>query len=193
MMEISKNHHWVILLFGIIIALGTFIRIYLSTHPEKEKKNTLIAPVQNLAVEIRGRVSKPGIYFLSSGSCLKDLLDEAGFISQEPGLTHWQTGLPLRAGDGVTLDQNETGGTVVSIRPMEARKLFFLNLPIDVNAATETDLMVIPGIGPKTARSIVSYKIRWGPFSKIADLKKVPGLGDKRLGTVSKYLAVKAE
>ncbi len=192
-MEVSKSHHWVVLLTGIIIVLSTFIRIYLSTHPEKEKGHTLIEPIQQVAVEIRGRVSKPGIYFLPNGSCLKDLMDEAGLHSKKAGLTHWQMGLPLRAGDSISIEQDEEGEIVVSTRPMVARKLFFLNLPIEVNAATKIDLMVIPGIGPKTAKSIVSYRIRWGPFLKIADLKGVPGLGGKRFGFVSKYLTVSAE
>jgi hypothetical protein len=52
-------------------------------------------------------------------------------------------------------------------------------LPIDLALAGETDLRALPGIGPGLARRIVEGRTR-GPFCRIDDLGRVPGLGDKR-------------
>lgn len=189
-MELSRSHHWVILLAAVLISLFTLLRIFYSSRTDRDQETALIEPLHEMAVEIKGMVSRPGIYFLPSGSRLNDLLKDAGFISQKAALSPWQKGLPLGAGNIITLLLDRKDRIAVSIRPMEPRKLFFLNLPIDVNAATKKDLMVIPGIGPKTARAIVSYRTRWGPFSGIADLEKVSGLGRKRVRRLSKYLKV---
>ncbi len=191
-MEASRIHHWVILLAAVVITLSTLLRIFHSSRPGRDQETTLIEPLHEVAVEIKGMVSRPGVYFLPSGSYLNDLLKKAGFISPKGALSPWQKELPIKTGNIITLAPDGKDKIAVSIRLMEPRKLFFFDLQIDVNAATEKDLMVIPGIGPKTARAIVSYRTLWGPFSGIAELKKVSGLGHKRVRRFSKYLTVTA-
>lgn len=192
-MEVSRSHHWVILFAAILIALYTLLRIFFSSSLEKDQETNLTEPIHEVAVEIRGMVSKPGIYFLLKDSSLNDLLEKAELTLPKGILSHWQRDLPLQAGSLITVEEDGMGGVAISIRKMEARKLFFLNLPIDVNAASARDLMVIPGIGPKTARAIVSYRNRRGAFSRIADLEDVPGVGAKRLDSFSRYLTVTTE
>ncbi len=47
--------------------------------------------------------------------------------------------------------------------------------PVDINSATEKELITLPGIGAKTAKEIVSAR----PFKTVDDLKNVKGIGDK--------------
>ena len=47
--------------------------------------------------------------------------------------------------------------------------------PVDINSATEKELITLPGIGAKTAKEIVSAR----PFKSVDDLKNVKGIGDK--------------
>ena len=47
--------------------------------------------------------------------------------------------------------------------------------PIDINTATEKELIALPGVGAKTAKEIVAAR----PFKTIDDLKNVKGIGDK--------------
>jgi competence protein ComEA len=56
--------------------------------------------------------------------------------------------------------------------PMSAKKP---NKPVDINNASEKELMTLPGVGPKIAKEIVASR----PFQSIDDLKKVKGVGDK--------------
>ena len=54
------------------------------------------------------------------------------------------------------------------------------------------DLSNIPGIGLKLSQKIVAYRNRYGYFSKIADIKNVKGIGEKKFKKIKKYLAVTA-
>ncbi len=51
--------------------------------------------------------------------------------------------------------------------------------PIDINTASAEELAKLPGIGPMTARFIVSYRGENGPFRAVEDLMSVKGIGRK--------------
>jgi competence ComEA-like helix-hairpin-helix protein len=63
---------------------------------------------------------------------------------------------------------------------------------IDINDAEEGDLLAVPGIGPRTAENIVRLRERCGGFSCLEDLRRVPGLGRRKLATLEPYIEVKA-
>jgi competence ComEA-like helix-hairpin-helix protein len=50
---------------------------------------------------------------------------------------------------------------------------------IDINKATEENLVALPGIGIKTARAIVAYGKAIGGYKSIEQLRLVRGVGDK--------------
>ncbi|WP_416144507.1 helix-hairpin-helix domain-containing protein [Planococcus koreensis] len=50
---------------------------------------------------------------------------------------------------------------------------------VDINSATDAELMELPGIGPSKAAAIITYRTENGNFEKIEDLKDVTGIGDK--------------
>ena len=51
---------------------------------------------------------------------------------------------------------------------------------INLNAASEAELTLLPGVGPATAKRIVAYRTRYG-FRCIEDLLKVAGIGPAKL------------
>lgn len=48
---------------------------------------------------------------------------------------------------------------------------------IDVNAANEAELTLLPGIGPALAARIVTDREQHGPFATLDDLQRVRGIG----------------
>ena len=52
---------------------------------------------------------------------------------------------------------------------------------INVNTATKEELMMLPGIGEKTASAIVAYRKANGPFKTIDDMTKIKGISKKKL------------
>ncbi len=50
---------------------------------------------------------------------------------------------------------------------------------IPLNNATAAQLATLPGIGPAKARAIVEARVRSGPFRRVDDLQRVPGIGPR--------------
>lgn len=65
--------------------------------------------------------------------------------------------------------QESTVKRAADVAPAPAR--------INVNTAPEYELRLLPGIGPKTARSIIEYRRSHGEFSALDDLQEVKGIG----------------
>jgi len=61
---------------------------------------------------------------------------------------------------------------------------------IDPNLASQTDWETLPGIGPVLAQRIIDYRRAHGPYKKIADLRKVSGIGRKKLERIKPYLII---
>ncbi len=62
--------------------------------------------------------------------------------------------------------------------------------PIDLNHATAAQLEQVPGIGPSTARAILRFREKSGPFHSVDELRSLPGFGPKRLARMRPYLTV---
>ena len=66
----------------------------------------------------------------------------------------------------------------------------FYNNQIDINTASADLLSMLPGVGKTIAERIVSYRQANGLFKSIQDLERVPGLGEKTIETIAKYITV---
>lgn len=62
--------------------------------------------------------------------------------------------------------------------------------PIDLNSCSQSDLMSIDGIGKVTANKILDYRIKYGSFSTIEELKDVDGIGEATYQNLIKYVYV---
>lgn len=61
---------------------------------------------------------------------------------------------------------------------------------ISINTANAEMLTEVPGIGPKTAGKIISYREEHGAFKTLEDLQEVKGIGDKSLAKMKPYLTM---
>jgi competence ComEA-like helix-hairpin-helix protein len=63
---------------------------------------------------------------------------------------------------------------------------------VNVNTASEEELMRLPGVGPKMAERIMEARAR-RPFVKAAQLRKVKGIGPKKWAKLAPYVRVEGE
>ena len=61
---------------------------------------------------------------------------------------------------------------------------------VDINTADATTLMTVPGIGKSLAQRIVDFRQKNGAFTKVDDLVKVQGIGERSLERIRPYLVV---
>ena len=52
-----------------------------------------------------------------------------------------------------------------------------ISFPIDINSATQKELMALPGIGETLAQRILDYRTQHGNFPSTAELLNVEGIG----------------
>ncbi len=62
--------------------------------------------------------------------------------------------------------------------------------PLNLNTASVEELMMVKGIGEKTAEKIVDYRYVNGYFYSLDDLLNVDGIGEKKLTALNGYLYI---
>ena len=127
-------------------------------------------------VDVKGAVSKPGVYLCPSDARIQDAIQQAGGITEKGDV------------NSVNLSQRLTDEMVIYIPTLNEAKTLkespFISQTvsddmISLNHATVTELETLPGIGPKKAQSIVAYREQNGGFQSIEELKRVDGIGEK--------------
>ena len=64
---------------------------------------------------------------------------------------------------------------------------------INLNTATEEQLMRLPTVGPAKAERIVTWRKKNGGFRRIADIRRVKGFGYKTFKRLEPFLEIKGE
>ncbi|MGB0037163.1 MAG: helix-hairpin-helix domain-containing protein [Candidatus Acidiferrales bacterium] len=62
--------------------------------------------------------------------------------------------------------------------------------PIELNTATIEQLEQLPGIGPGTAKAIVRFREKSGPFERVEDLLAIRGISKARLEKLRPFITV---
>jgi comEA protein len=62
--------------------------------------------------------------------------------------------------------------------------------PLDLNIATIEQLQDLPGIGPTTAKAIIQFREKSGPFKRVEDLLAIHGISRARLEKLRPYVTV---
>ena len=64
---------------------------------------------------------------------------------------------------------------------------------LNLNTATEEQLMLLPTVGPAKAERIVTWRKKNGGFRRTADLRRVKGFGYKTFKRLEPFLDIKGE
>lgn len=64
---------------------------------------------------------------------------------------------------------------------------------VNLNTATEEQLMLLPTVGPAKAERIVTWRKKNGGFRRTADLRRVKGFGYKTFKRLEPFLDIKGE
>jgi competence protein ComEA len=144
-----------------------------------------------VVVELNDGRERGGIFRLPAGAVLEDALKAAG-VPDRGAFPQASLKASLASGMSIVIRRTAAGKPEAAVGAMTAATRLALDLPIDVNAASSSDLVLIPGIGPKTAEKIVVLRQERTRFRSLDELAAVKGIKDKRLERFRKYLYVDA-
>jgi len=138
----------------------------------KKIKNAKIQNYRNtIKVKISGCVKRPGIYEVSRGTSLMELLEE------QCGITGYAD---LRGLYNIILDDGEE-------YYIPYRKLRY-GEKININTATEEELCRLPYVNRSIAREIIKYREKYGQFDTIEEIMEISGIGEKKFNYIKKHL-----
>jgi competence protein ComEA len=137
-----------------------------------------------IAAEVTGSQDADGIYFLPESMPILTILDVTGVEG-----TIESTGAVVSDSTAITISAE---GGVLKIGDMPAVRRLALGLPIDLDRASAEELSRVPGIGDKLAAHIVQLRQIHGKFKSLLDLKAIPGIKEKKLINLEKYLFVRS-
>lgn len=121
-------------------------------------------------VYICGSVCEPGVYEMPAGSRVCDVIREAGGLLEDAAADAVNQAEPVADGEMVRIPSRQELTEAAETAEQDPR--------VNLNTATEEELMTLPGIGESKAESIVSYREEHGGFTRIEDLMEISGIKD---------------
>jgi competence protein ComEA len=147
------------------------------------------AAAATLVVQAAGAVTRPGVYRLSTGARVDDLVAAAGGLATDADPD--RVNLAARLTDGEKVYVPRVGESLPADSAAEgAGSSTAPSAPVDLNTASVTELDALPGVGPATAQAIVDYRTQHGPFRSVDDLLDVRGIGPAKLDAIRPLVSV---
>lgn len=137
----------------------------------------------DIYVDISGYVKNPGVYQVSQGTRIFQVIEKAGGLTQGADIKSLNRAEEVTDGQKIIIyAEGETEATFESEEEQESK--------VNINKADSAALQDVPGIGPATAEKIIRYREENGYFRSIEDLLNVSGIGEKTLENMREYITV---
>ncbi len=152
-------------------------------------------------VYITGEVVRPGVYEVSPGDRMYLAVEKAGGFTLQADTQGVNLASPLQDAMHIKIPARFSPGENPS-DTLELKRAPGERSPspgtsalpslLDINSAGVEDLERLPGIGPVLARRILETRKELGGFKNPGEILKVPGIGSKRLETITPLITVGA-
>ena len=175
-----------------------------------EPLSTVPTPL-TVRVHVAGAVVHPGVYTVSSSARVVDAVKAAGGATPRADLERINLAQTIVDTEQVFVPFRSTRTTKITVAPRlrPSRTTVPVSVPtipgalpiigvptttvtplINLNSASSDQLDTLPGVGPSTAKAIISYRNRKGPFRKVEDLLNVPGIGPSKVAAIRDQVTV---
>ncbi len=155
-----------------------------------------------LAIHVSGEVVSPGVYHLDEGSRVYDAIVAAGGFNPCADGDSLNQARSLKDGEQLRItskehERPEDGAVLSSTSDSQLQTLSETKGTansstslVNINTASIEQLDVLPGVGASTAQKIVTHREKEGPFLQKEDLKRVPGIGDRKYASLEGSICV---
>ena len=151
-----------------------------SDDSTKDDSNT------DIYVHICGAVINPGVYQVPAGTRVYQALELAGGSSDDAYLSGINLADKLADGQKVYIpSEGENAEGILSTDSGDVQSVM-----ININTASEAELMTLPGIGQSRAKDIINYRVKNGLFESINDIMKVSGIKEAAFEKIKDLIKV---
>ena len=151
-----------------------------SDDSTKDDSNT------DIYVHICGAVINPGVYQVPAGTRVYQALELAGGSSDDAYLSGINLADKLADGQKVYIPaEGENAEGILSTDSGGVQSVM-----ININTASEAELMTLPGIGQSRAKDIINYRVKNGFFESIDDIMKVSGIKEAAFEKIKDLIKV---
>lgn len=151
-----------------------------SDDSTKDDSNT------DIYVHICGAVINPGVYQVPVGTRVYQALELAGGSSDDAYLSGINLADKLADGQKVYIPaEGENAEGILSTDSGGVQSVM-----ININTASEAELMTLPGIGQSRAKDIINYRVKNGLFESIDDIMKVSGIKEAAFEKIKDLIKV---
>ncbi len=166
----------------LLLAIIPFITFLLYSYFDYKIPDYADQSGNSLAVTIVQKNRNTGVYFVAPQSTFNQLLLSLGIRLDN------QKDFVLK--NGIKIEISSGYDNSLKTAKMGNIERLALEMPININQATEDDLLLIQGIGEKTAQKILEFRNKMGRFNKIEELNQIKGIKEKKLSKFKRYLFV---
>lgn len=138
---------------------------------------------EDLVIDVVGKVNEPGIVTVPKGSRVYEAVEAAGGLKGKVDTTSLNMARVLT--DGEQLLVGLQAAAVPGAAPGAPA-----TTKVNLNTATAEQLDTLPGVGPVTAQSILSWRTENGRFTSVDELLDVKGIGDATLAELRDLVSV---
>ena len=161
-----------------------------------------VMPLTNseIHVHVVGAVKRPGVYSMPALSRVVDAVHAAGGSLPTANLEGINLAQTLMDAEQVFIPLRRAVMPRATVAPRHRPRPRVTSTTIsqgmqeskvvNINTATATQLETLTGVGPATARAIISYRTSKGVFTKVEDLLNVPGIGPAKLAAMRNEISV---
>lgn len=145
-------------------------------------------PTDDLVIDVVGKVRKPGIVTVPKGARVFEAIAAAGGLKGHVDTTGVNMARLLTDGEQILI--GTTPASVPGVSAGGSAGARAAPTKINLNTATAEQLDTLPGVGPVTAQSILSWRTENGRFASVDDLLDVKGIGDATLAELRNLVVV---
>lgn len=182
--------------YAFVIGLLAIIFVFMPTPNESTLNvvhNEAHRDSEKICVYVKGEVSIKGKMYFYKGAKIRDLMLSSGMTDYTVPSTKLDEELidaftytfDMKEGKCVNVSNNSTKlVTLVNTSKVKGNKSDLIN----INTASESELMSLDDIGKDRANNIIKYRKENGGFKDIEEIKKVDSIGESTYAKIKDFI-----
>lgn len=146
-----------------------------------------------VVVYVSGCVMSPGVYDFPDGTRVATCIDAAGGFAEDANRDALNLARVVQDGEQLLVPSVGSSGTATADAAASSSASSSSGAAsglVNINTASQAELESLSGVGASTAKKIIANREEDGPFKTKEELKRVPGIGEKKYASLADSICV---